>query len=61
MNSESDDKDREDDGFVKDAVVRPAHTPSVVSGRPSELVKRGEAYVKGEPEVSRLEDLGKEF
>lgn len=61
MNTNDDEKDTPCEGFTKDAMVRPEHTPSVVSGKPSTMVKNGEAYAPHEAEIVRLEDLGKEF
>lgn len=61
MKDESNTPETPEAGFVKDAVVRPVHTPSVVSGQPSSMVKHGEAYAKNEPEVERIEDLKEEF
>ena len=43
--------------LVKEGVVRPGETPSVVSGRPTDHVKRGNAYAKGESTVANEEEL----
>ena len=61
MKPETPNQPPQEQGFIKDAVVRPGVTPSVVSGRPAEMVKKGEAYCDKEPTVDRIEDLGKEF
>lgn len=53
----SDPVDAQEETFVKEGVVRPGKTPSVVSGEKSELVKEGQAYRAGEKEVESVELL----
>jgi hypothetical protein len=48
--------------MTKEGVVRKGKTPSVVSGKPSEEVRRDkEAYAKGERTVDTIEDLAEEM
>jgi hypothetical protein len=48
--------------MTKEGVVRKGRTPSVVSGKPSDEVRRDkEAYAKGERTVDTVEDLAEEM
>lgn len=48
--------------MVKEGVVRPGRTPSVVSGKASSEVRMDkEAYAEGEPDVDSIEDLAEDL
>ncbi len=56
-NRKPDEKHAQPPALVKEGVVRPGHSPSVVSGQTADHVKRGQAYRRGEREIADPADI----